>query len=132
VKTLKLLLLISSTMLVLDGLWLGFIAKRFYIAEYGSMLRLDGNSMKPLLSAAAVVYIALIAGVLLFVIPKAAGNALAALGWGALFGIIVYAVYDFTNLSVMANWPLKVTFIDTLWGGFLCGVTSYVAVTFTK
>jgi uncharacterized membrane protein len=133
VQTLKLLLFITTIMLLLDGLWLGLIAKRFYIAEYGSMLRLDSNNaMAPLLSAAVVVYIALIAGILLFVIPKAGGNALAALGWGALFGIIVYAVYDFTNLSVMANWPLKVTFIDTLWGGFLCGVTSYVAVTFTK
>jgi uncharacterized membrane protein len=131
-KTLKLILIITTTMLLLDGLWLGFMGKRLYLPEYGNMLRTNGASIAPLWSAAVVVYIALIAGILLFVIPKANGDVLAALGWGAVFGLIVYAVYDFTNLSVMANWPIKITIIDTLWGGFLCAITSYVAVFFTR
>lgn len=37
----------------------------------------------------------------------------------AFLGLMVYRVYEFTNLALIKNWPLKVVFIDILWGIFI-------------
>lgn len=122
----------TFAMLILDGLWLGVFAKKLYINEMGQLLRLSQGSIQPLWLPAIIVYIALIAGILLFVIPKAQGVPLSALGFGALFGLITYATYDFTNLAVLSNWSVKISVIDTLWGMVLCGLTSFITVLITK
>ena len=43
---------------------------------------------------------------------------------GALFGLIAYGIYDFTNLSTLRGYPLQLAVVDTLWGTFLCGMTA--------
>lgn len=127
------ILISTITMLILDGIWLGFIAKKLYLQEIGSLLRMSPKGgMDPLWLPALIVYVALIAGVLLFAVPKAQGSALNALIWGAIFGLICYAVYDFTNLAVLANWTWKMSIIDSLWGMVLCGLTSFVTVLIAK
>jgi uncharacterized membrane protein len=52
--------------------------------------------------------------------------------WGSIFGLVTYGVYDFTNLSVMNNWSITITFIDVVWGSVLCGITSVVATLLEK
>lgn len=118
--------------LLLDSLWLMFIAKKFYIASFGNLLRLENGSIAPLWIPTLVVYVALIVGILVFAIPKAHEQLWPALWWGALFGFVTYATYDFTNLAVMANWPVKAVIVDTLWGMVLCGTTSLVTVWLTR
>lgn len=124
---------ISATIifLLLDMVWLGLVAKKLYLTQYGTLLRRSGDKIIPLWPAAIIVYLLLVLGVLFFVLPKANGNSLLALAWGAAFGFIVYGVYDFTNLSIINNWPLAITFVDVLWGTALCGVTSAL-VTFIQ
>jgi uncharacterized membrane protein len=87
---------------------------------------------QPLWPAAIVVYVALIAGILIFVIPKAGGSIKLALFYGALFGLITYATYDFTNLATLQGWSTKISFIDTLWGMYLCATTAGVTVWLSK
>lgn len=118
--------------LLLDSIWLGFLSKQLYIENIGSLLRLNGDSIQPNWLAAIVVYIALISGILLFVLPKAGNNPLLALIWGGFFGFVTYATYDFTNLAVLANWSLKISIIDTIWGMILCGATSSLTTLITK
>jgi Predicted membrane protein (DUF2177) len=36
----------------------------------------------------------------------------------ALFGLVVYGVYDFTNYSTLRQWPFVVTLADVAWGTF--------------
>jgi uncharacterized membrane protein len=114
--------------LVLDGLWLGLIAKSLYRNELGSLMRLAGGELAPNWAAAGIVYVALVVGVLCFVVPRAQGQLLLALLWGALFGALTYAIYDFTNLAVLDGWNWKIAMIDTIWGAVLCGVVSVVTV----
>lgn len=116
------------TFLLLDAIWLGVIAKQLYIDNLGPLLRLNNNSITPLWLPAIIVYIALIAGIVLFVLPKANNQPVAALLWGALFGFITYATYDFTNLAVLSGWSWKISLIDTAWGMVICGVTSAVTI----
>ena len=114
----------TITFLFLDALWLGFVGKQFYLDEIGHMMRMSDGTAQPLWPAAIVVYLALIGGILVFVLPKANGNLLSALLYGGLFGLVTYATYDFTNLATLNNWSIKISFIDTVWGMVLCGTTA--------
>ncbi len=96
------------------------------MTQMGDFLRTQGNTITPNLYAGAIVYFALIAGIFIFVLPKANGNPLLALMWGAVFGFVTYATYDFTNLAVVKNWPIGISIIDVLWGCVVCGVTSFI------
>jgi uncharacterized membrane protein len=40
-----------------------------------------------------------------------------------ILGVCVYGVYEFTNLSTFKNWKMKMTLLDTLWGGILFYLT---------
>jgi uncharacterized membrane protein len=51
----------------------------------------------------------------LFVIPRASTVSLAA-AYGALFGFVVYGVYDFTNDSTLRQWPFVLTLAHVAWG----------------
>lgn len=126
------LITVTITFLILDALWLGLIAKKLYIQELSSLVRISNGVMQPLWSAAIIVYIALIAGILLFVLPKAQSSILLAGYWGGLFGLISYAIYDFTNLSTLKGCTLKIAIVDTLWGCILCALTSIITVWITN
>lgn len=124
--TLKLIIIATIVFLVMDGLWIGIIAKQLYMTQLSDFLNIQNNAIIPNFYAAAIVYIALISGILIFVIPKAHGNPFLALIWGALFGFVTYATYDFTNLAVVKNWPIGISIIDVAWGCVICGVTSFI------
>ena len=40
-----------------------------------------------------------------------------------ILGVCMYGVYEFTNLTTFKNWEMKMTLLDTLWGGILFCLT---------
>jgi uncharacterized membrane protein len=113
--------------LSLDALWLSFFAKNLYIDMLGNVLRMHNGVMHPDWLAACVVYIALLLGIYVFVVPRAKGCFSKAFILGAVFGFVTYATYDFTNLAIIDQWLWSVSVVDTIWGMFLCAVVSCVA-----
>ena len=101
--------------MVLDGIWLGLLMKNFYRDQLAPIARLADGGFAPNWPAAAVVYALLGTGIAVFVIPRASTVSLAA-AYGALFGLVVYGVYDFTNYSTLRQWPLALTLADVTWG----------------
>ena len=102
--------------MVLDGLWLGVLMKDFYRDQLAPVARLSSaGGIAPNWPAAFVVYALLGAGISLFVIPRAATVGAAAAA-GAVFGLVVYGVYDFTNYSTLRQWPLALALTDVAWG----------------
>ena len=45
-----------------------------------------------------------------------------------ILGLIIYGVYDGTNLATINNFGLKESIIDMMWGTFLSGLISVLAV----
>ena len=43
-----------------------------------------------------------------------------------LLGLVVYAVYELTNKSILRKWRWETVVIDTLWGGVLFALTTWV------
>lgn len=107
----------------LDFLWLGVFMNGFYKAELGDLARLSGPDFAPVWSAALAVYAVLVTGLVVFVLPRAAGSPTRALGLGALQGLITYGTYDLTAYSVIQGWSLRMTLVDMIWGASICGLT---------
>ncbi len=43
-----------------------------------------------------------------------------------ILGLCVYAVYELTNYALIDKWSIKTVIIDTLWGGVLFALTTYL------
>lgn len=117
------LLVAGGVMGLLDFVWLGFIARKLYYGEMGTIL-LEKFQMIP----ALIFYIIYIVGVTVFVVNPALekGSLAHAALYGALFGFVAYATYDLTSLAVLKGFSVKVTIIDLLWGMVLTAVVASV------
>ena len=113
--TIKLAAIGAVAFMLLDAVWLGLLMKNFYRDALAPIVRLSNGGIAPNWPAAFVVYVLLGTGIALFVIPRAPTVSLAA-GYGALFGLVVYGVYDFTNYSTLRQWPFVLTLADVAWG----------------
>jgi len=102
-------LLSFSVFLLIDFIWLGFIAKEMYKKQMTDQVNWI---------AAVVFYLLYVIGIFIFVIMPAVdkNSWSSALLMGALFGLFTYATYDLTNLATLKGWPIKLVFIDIIWG----------------
>ena len=110
--------------LVVDGFWLGFVAKKMYFSSLGHLL-----AEKPALLPALIFYFLYPLGIVIFVLnPALETRQLAtALKLGAFLGFLAYATYDLTNNATLKGWPWHITIIDIIWGTFLTALVSGIA-----
>jgi uncharacterized membrane protein len=114
----KLLLFGFLCVIVIDGIWLGIIAKSFYARELAVLSR-----DLYILWSALMSWIIIVIGVVFLVIPNTK-NIKGAVKYGALYGFILYGLYDFTNYAILNNWSLTMTLVDVLWGITICTILS--------
>jgi uncharacterized membrane protein len=100
-------------MLVLDGLWLGLLAKDFYQQGLGHLMA-DSPRWLP----ALLFYGLYPLGLMYFaVLPQSPDDGLSqALLRGAMFGFFAYATYDLSNWATLKDWPALVSLADVAWG----------------
>ena len=110
-QTLTLAAVGAVAFMVLDGIWLGMVMKSFYRDQLAPIVRLADGGIAPNWPAALVVYVLLGIGIAVFVIPRASTVSSAA-GYGAMLGLVVYGVYDFTNYSTLRQWPFVLVRVD--------------------
>lgn len=116
---------------VLDAVWLNGPGGALYKSELGDLLRrAPDGTLTPLWPPVIAVYVLLLGGLLVLVVPRAAGDLTMAALLGAAFGLVVYGVYDCTNLGLLRGWTVKVTLVDILWGTALSAITA-TAMTWT-
>lgn len=117
---------------VTDLFWLGYMANNYYFQNFANVMNVENGQFKPILWAGAMVYLFFSLAILIFVLPKANGSLTSALTYGALLGAVIYGIYDFTCLSLIKNWPLKITFVDLAWGTFLFAFSSVITTYFSR
>ena len=112
------LMLISAILLiVIDFIYLNLV-KNFFAKQVQSV---QNSPMKINLLGAAICYIFLIIGLNYFIIkPKRSAND------AFLLGLVIYGVYETTNYALLSKWSLLTVVIDTLWGGILFAITTYI------
>jgi uncharacterized membrane protein len=80
-----------------------------------------GKKMEIRIIGAVITYICLIALLNVFIFNSNRGVKDA-----FLLGICVYGVYETTNYAIIDKWLKTSVVVDTLWGGILFGLTTYI------
>jgi uncharacterized membrane protein len=113
INFIKTYLIAGGVYWIIDFIWLALVANKFYQRQLGGLLA--DNIKWP---AAIIFYTLFPIGVIVFaVIPGVNEDSLSkTLLLGALFGFFTYATYDLSNYITLADWPIKVVFVDILWG----------------
>lgn len=106
-----------STLIALDMVWLGLVAKKYYAAWIGHLL-----AAQPHMATAVLFYALYALGLVLFAVaPDAVTRSWRQiLTAAALYGFFTYMTYDLTNLATLHKWPLKLTLLDIGWGMVMC------------
>jgi uncharacterized membrane protein len=90
---------------------------------FGSMIKniQNGSPMKTRMIPGIICFFVLAFGYTYFVLPRIRDEAIVidSLKYGAVFGLVVYAVYDLTNLATFGKYSIGTAVIDILWGGVL-------------
>ena len=111
-------MLISAIILItIDYVYLSLIKDYFQ----KQVLSVQGSQMKINFLGAALCYIFLVTGLNYFIIKpkKSVYDAF-------LLGLIIYGVYETTNYALFKNWSILTVIMDTLWGGLLFALTTYI------
>lgn len=48
-----------------------------------------------------------------------------------LLGLVIYGVYEGTNYAIFKKWSASLAIMDTVWGGALFGITTYLTYALT-
>ena len=109
---------IAATMLVLDLVWLGLVARGLYDSLLGPLKRPEVYW-----PAATLFYAMYITAIMAYAVAGAS-DLISALRRGATLGFVTYATYELTNWAVIRDWPAALVPIDLAWGVVLTAVAS--------
>lgn len=119
-RILKGTLAVAISMVVLDLIFLGILAKDFFDTQLGPLRAQD-----TVIVAAALFYVQYVAVITGFaVIPSKTVKQAALRGLG--IGWLAYATFEFTNWAVIEGWPPAMVPVDIAWGMVL--TTSVAAI----
>lgn len=109
---------------IIDFIWLLGIAKNLYRDDMGSLM-----ASEPKLLAGLGFYLLYALGASIFVVLPAISKQsfLYAVQYGALFGFFCYMTYDLTNLAVIRDFPMRLAFVDIVWGSAVTAASSALA-----
>ena len=107
----------AFVLLIIDFLYLNLIKNYFY-----KQIRLvQGTNPTINIFGVILCYIFLVFGLNYFILNKNK-SVLDAF----LLGIITYGIYETTNYSLLKNWSIVTVIMDTLWGGILFALTTFI------
>ena len=109
-RTLKATLAVAISMVVLDLIFLGILAKDFFDQQLGPLRAED-----TVIVAAALFYVQYVSVITAFAVLPAQTLRTAALR-GLGVGWLAYATFEFTNWAVIEGWPAAMVPVDIAWG----------------
>ena len=94
--------------------------------------KIAGRSFTSRYYSALIVYIAIAAGIVFLALPNIKNSQnvtdrlISCLKWGGIFGVTSYAVFDFTMHFMFDDWTLGIAVMDSVWGGILCTIVTFI------
>jgi uncharacterized membrane protein len=116
-KTIKTIAVTGIVLLLLDSIYLRAIKNMFEL-QIAAVQRV---ALQFRLLGAVICYIFLIGGLYYFILRthRPIQDAF-------LLGLVIYGVYETTNYALLKQWKWEIMAIDTLWGGILFALTTFV------
>lgn len=114
---LKKIFISGIILFILDAIFIGINKKAFENQIAG--IQRTAMSIKPV--GALFCYAFLILGLYYFIIrqKKSIMDAF-------LFGLVIYGVYETTSYTIFKKWSPVLAIIDTIWGGVLMALTTWI------
>jgi len=113
----KKIILSIIILIVLDYVYLNLFSSHFK----QQILDVQHSPMEFKLIPAIVCYVMLVFGLNYFILQRN-GSVIDAV----LLGLVIYTVYETTNMAIIKNWNIKSVLIDSVWGGILFGLTTFI------
>ena len=106
-----------AIMICLDAIYLT-LTKSFYNKQ---IRIIQGSDLKIKIMPTLLIYVILIFGLNRFILhdKKSVLDAV-------ILGFIIYAVFELTNIAIFDNWKIESVLLDSIWGGVLFGLTTYI------
>jgi uncharacterized membrane protein len=111
------------SLLVLDGIWLGLIAKDGYQQAMGHIMR-EQVIIWPWIVFYLLYPLAILTLAIKVQLP--AQSRLYFLWRGFVLGAAAYGTYNLTNYALVIDWPLSITLKDWFWGSILTSSCAWV------
>ena len=117
------LLLTVLLFIILDSFWFLWSVEKIYSPLFGAI---QGSPLQPRIAGAIFAWVLLGLGIRQFVLYEGI-TPLNAFARGALFGFIVYGIYNGTNYATLSKYDMGTFVADVSWGTFACAVVSVIS-----
>lgn len=104
---------------IIDSIWINF----FFIDRFSTMIQSVQNSPMVVNKFYFIVTYIIFALLLYIVLPKTTS-----IPEAFLIGLLIFAIYDFTNLSTLKNWDVSNAIMDSIWGGVLVALVYIILI----
>ena len=111
-------------LLLVDLGWIS-AAKPMYAQMVSTV---QGKAMRVDIRAVVVAYMLVIGAIVWVVFPRIQKTTthLRAMGHGATVGLVIYGIFNATNMAMFSEYRLAPALIDTLWGTLLFAACAWV------
>ena len=116
---LKQVVLSSGIFLLLDTLYFSSVAGTLFQRV---IRQVQKEPLQFNLTGAVFAYLFLFAALNYFILQSPAASLQAAF----VLGVVIYGVYEMTNYALFKHWSPAAVVIDTLWGGIVFALTTYL------
>lgn len=119
----KKFLMLLFVVLLLDMLYISLISKTFK----KMIENIQKTRFKINYTTAVLCYIFIVIQLYVFIIQNNESIQKA-----FLLGFTTYGIYELTNLATITQWNVPIAIMDTIWGGILYALTSYITLLLLK
>lgn len=102
----------------------------FMSKKWGIMVQnIQHQPMKINFKSAFVTYLLMAFAIVFYVLPYISEENLfkESILIGGFLGLIIYGIFDLTNLSIIQNYDVNIAILDILWGALLFAITTYIS-----
>ena len=122
-------IIVSAVVLVgVDFFYLSSTSKFFN----NIVKNIQGKEIQFKMLGAIICYVFLVLGLNYFVLLDKKLGKKEKIFKAFMLGLIIYGVFESTNLAIFTNWTLDALLLDTLWGSILFSITTYITIILVK
>lgn len=125
-------LIVILFVLIADLIWLSLMKPTYQLLVH----KVQRIPLQINIIGAILAYISVISSLFIFSVPLANQSVqkskwhplIASLVYGGLLGLVIYGIFNFTNLAIFKNYDIHIGLIDTCWGILLYSIATYIAI----
>ena len=122
-------IIVSAVVLVgVDFFYLSSTSKFFN----NIVKNIQGKEIQFKMLGAVICYVFLVLGLNYFVLLDKKLGKKEKIFKAFMLGLIIYGVFESTNLAIFTKWTLDALLLDTLWGSILFSITTYITLILVK